>query len=84
MATNLMPNSTLTPSTVELLRWISACLRSYGETMDAWRTSCPRLTIWEDALIEGLVKVTPVFGGGARDASVMLTSQGRRAIGLDE
>lgn len=35
---------------LDLLEWISAAPRSYDEVMGAWRTSCPRLTIWEDAL----------------------------------
>jgi hypothetical protein len=24
--------------------------------MDAWHTSCPRLSIWEDACIDGLIE----------------------------
>jgi len=34
---------------VDLLRWLDARERTYRETMDAWRTSCPRLPVWEDA-----------------------------------
>ena len=50
--------------------------RSYGETMEAWRTSCPRLPVWEDATMNGLVKV--VWGdGGMREAAVCLTLEGR-------
>jgi hypothetical protein len=43
--------------TLELLAWVSAGRRTYGETMEAWRTSCPRLSVWEDALADGLVCV---------------------------
>ena len=32
---------------VQLVEWIGQEPRSYAETMDAWRTSCPRLTVWE-------------------------------------
>ena len=32
--------------TLQLLAWIAARPPSYGETMAAWRTTCPRLTIW--------------------------------------
>lgn len=38
------------------LRWVDERPRLYAETMDAWRTSCPRISVWEDALIEGLVE----------------------------
>ena len=39
----------------ELLRWLATRDRSYEEVMDAWRTSCPRLPVWEDANDRGLV-----------------------------
>jgi hypothetical protein len=44
-------------STLELLAWVSARPRTYVETMEAWRTHCPRLTVWEDAVLSGLVQV---------------------------
>jgi hypothetical protein len=40
---------------LDLLEWLSARERSYEETMTAWRTSCPRLPVWEDANDRGLV-----------------------------
>ena len=43
--------------TIQFLEWLSERPRTYGETMDAWRTSCPRLSIWEDALSAGLVRL---------------------------
>jgi hypothetical protein len=43
--------------TLELLAWIAERPRGYAETMEAWRSSCPRLTVWEDAVAEGLVRV---------------------------
>src|SRR3954465_6658675 len=43
--------------TAQLLAWIAERPRSYAETMEAWRTTCPRLTIWEDAVSDGLVAV---------------------------
>lgn len=33
----------------DLVNWIATQPRAYTEVMEAWRTSCPRLTIWEDA-----------------------------------
>jgi hypothetical protein len=40
---------------LDLLEWIVARPRTYTEAMDAWRTSCPRLPIWEDAVDAGFV-----------------------------
>jgi len=40
---------------LDLLEWLARKERSYEETMDAWRTSCPRLPVWEDAIDRGLV-----------------------------
>jgi hypothetical protein len=48
---------TVTAPTLQLLAWIAEQRRSYAETMDAWKTSCPRLTVWEDAVADGLVRV---------------------------
>lgn len=45
----------LAPLICDLIEWIEAEPRSYAEVMDAWRTSCPRLTVWEDAVDRGLV-----------------------------
>ena len=49
--------STATAPTLQLLVWITERPRTYAETIDAWRSSCPRLTVWEDALADGLVRV---------------------------
>ena len=46
-----------TQLTRDLLAWIAAAPRTYRETMEVWRTSCPRLSIWEDAVGDGLVQV---------------------------
>jgi len=64
------PNTLL----LELLTWISSRRCTYGETMEAWRTNCPRHSVWEDALIAGLVRLD----GGAQE--VVLTSQGRALL----
>jgi len=40
---------------LDMLEWIAARRRTHAEVMDAWRTSCPRLQIWEDATDLGLV-----------------------------
>jgi hypothetical protein len=41
----------------QLLEWIAERPRTYAETMEAWKTSCPRLSVWEDALADGLIRV---------------------------
>jgi hypothetical protein len=40
---------------LDLLEWVASGERSYDEVMDAWRTSCPRLPVWEDANDRSLV-----------------------------
>ena len=47
--------------TLQLLEWIASAPRTYAEAMDTWRSSCPRHTIWEDALEQGLVDCGPVL-----------------------
>ena len=41
---------------LDLVEWVGRAERTYAETMDAWRTSCPRLTVWEDACERGYVE----------------------------
>jgi [ribosomal protein S18]-alanine N-acetyltransferase len=43
--------------TLQLLAWIAEQPRGYAETIEAWKTSCPRLAVWEDALADKLVRV---------------------------
>ena len=45
----------LAPLILDFLEWIAARPRPYSEVMDAWRTSCPRLTVWEDVIERGFV-----------------------------
>jgi hypothetical protein len=48
-------SSTLNPLVMDLIAFVAGEPRPYDEVMDAWRTSCPRLTVWEDAIDRGLV-----------------------------
>ena len=66
---------------LQMLAWIDVRPRSYGETMDAWRTSCPRLSVWEDALGEGLVAVDPTPATRQSEVLVRLTERGRMHLG---
>jgi hypothetical protein len=43
--------------TVQMLEWIDEHPRSYAEALEAWKTSCPRLSIWEDALADRLIRI---------------------------
>ncbi len=47
---------------LDLLEWLSRKERTYQETMDAWRTSCPRLPVWEDAQDQGLIETISANG----------------------
>lgn len=53
-----MSDSSVETLILDLLEWISREERTYEEVMDAWRTSCPRLPIWEEACDRGLVITT--------------------------
>jgi len=64
---------------MDLLAWVAARPRTYRETMEAWRTSCPRLPVWEDAIGHGLVAV--VCGDdGIGKPGVRLTLKGRALL----
>jgi hypothetical protein len=63
--------------TIQFLEWVAAAPRCYPEVMEAWRTSCPRLSIWEDATANGLVELA-----GGRGL-VSLTSRGRALLNGD-
>jgi hypothetical protein len=41
---------------LDLLEWVGPHARPYAEVMEAWRTSCPRLPVWEDANDRGFVE----------------------------
>ena len=61
------------PLILDLLKWVASGERTYAEVMDAWRTSCPRLPVWEDASDRGLVRVEQVNGRSI----VCITSTGQ-------
>jgi hypothetical protein len=51
----LMMDTTVDALIVDLLEWLTTRDRTYQEIIDVWRTSCPRLPVWEDANDRGLV-----------------------------
>lgn len=38
---------------LDLLEWIGPGERPYAEVIEAWRTSCPRLPVWEETNARG-------------------------------
>jgi hypothetical protein len=48
-------SDTLAPLILDFLQWLAAEPRPYSAVMDTWRTSCPRFTVWEDAVEMGFV-----------------------------
>ena len=59
---------------VDLLEWIGPAPRPYAEVMEAWRTSCPRLPVWEEANSRGFIARIHEPG---REAIVSVTASGR-------
>lgn len=60
--------------TLQFLEWVAGGRRSHADVMETWRSSRPRLSIWEDALLEGLVRYD------AHSRAVELTPLGLEAL----
>jgi hypothetical protein len=65
------------PLILDLLEWLDKEPRPYLDVMDAWRTSCPRLSVWEDSVGRGFVAREWASG---QDATVRLTDGGREYL----
>jgi len=61
-AGNSAKDSVIEALILDLLQWLANGERTYEDVMEAWRTSCPRLTVWEDANDRGLVASEQVNG----------------------
>jgi hypothetical protein len=57
----------------QFLAWVGERPRRREEVREAWR-SCPRISVWEDAVMDELV----AYG---RDGLIGLTARGREALG---
>jgi DNA-binding PadR family transcriptional regulator len=55
---------------LDLLEWVGPHSRPYAEVMEAWRTSCPRLPVWEDANDRGFIERDREPGSGDLIVSV--------------
>jgi predicted transcriptional regulator len=64
----------VTSFTLQLLAWIAERDRTYAQAMEAWKSSCPRLTVWEDAIADGLVRI--------QRGNVLLTEAGAELLGM--
>jgi hypothetical protein len=49
-------SAVIDPLVRDLVTWCARFPRSYLEVLDAWRTSCPRLMVWEEAVARGLLE----------------------------
>jgi hypothetical protein len=67
----------LDPLILDLLEWIDREPRSYADVIEVWRTSCPRLTVWEDCVDRGLAAREQARG---RAVAVKLTDTGRQFL----
>jgi hypothetical protein len=67
----------LDPLILDFLEWVALAPKPYAEVMDAWRTSCPRLTVWEDAIDRGLVERAT---GENQRPFITLTPGGRQLL----
>ena len=63
----------LRPLMLDLVAWAAAAPRRYDEVMDAWRTSCPRLPVWETSVDLGYLRRECANGD---DAMVRVTDAG--------
>jgi hypothetical protein len=73
-----MPES-ISPLTIEFLTWLASRPRTYAETMEAWRSHCPRHPVWDDAVSDGLVQILRAEGS-ARQEIVALTPKGKSLL----
>jgi len=67
-------SSSLDPLILDLIEWCAREPRTQAEVLDAWRTSCPRLTVWEDATERGFLMRTAKSG---EPPQVTVTAAGR-------
>ena len=72
-----MPDST-NLLMLEFLTWVADRRRTYDEAMEAWQSHCPRQTIWEDAIIDGLIQLNS--DDTPHNPEVILTPRGKALL----
>lgn len=70
------PNITHPGVLLNFLAWVAERPRTYADVMEAWRTSCPRLSAWEDAVQARLVYVQAGVERRHGEAAVVLSETG--------
>ena len=68
---------TADPLVLDFVEWIAREPRLYSEVVATWRSSCPRLTIWEDAADRGYVARETIAGVGL---IVTVTDEGEQIL----
>jgi hypothetical protein len=63
--------------TQQFLAWVEEAPRNYADA-EAWRRSCPHLSIWEDAISDGLVRFQN--GSSMQASRLVLTPRGKAAL----
>ena len=66
--------------TQQFLAWVAEAPRSYADA-EAWRRSCPHLSIWEDAIADGLVRFEN--DSSMKDSRIVLTARGRSFLKMN-
>jgi hypothetical protein len=66
---------------LEFLTWVADRRRTYDEAMEAWQSHCPRQTIWEDAMIDGLIQLNK--DESPHNPEITLTQLGRALLNGD-
>jgi hypothetical protein len=61
---------------LDLVEWLAPAPRPYAEVLETWRTSCPRLTVWEDALDRGYLR----RDAGPEGAMITISDAGRKFL----
>ncbi|MBR0841830.1 hypothetical protein JQ607_16665 [Bradyrhizobium liaoningense] len=75
-------SETTDPLVLDFVEWVAREPRAYAEVIATWKTSCPRLTIWEDATERGYVSRETLPGHGliiavTEDGEKLLRANGR-------
>ena len=66
--------------TQQFLAWVDEAPRSYADA-EAWRRSCPHLSIWEDAIADGLVRFEN--DSSMKNSQIVLTARGRSFLKMN-
>jgi len=66
--------------TQQFLAWVAEAPRSYADA-EAWRRSCPHLSVWEDAIANRLIRFEN--GGSMKESRILLTARGRSCLKMN-